>query len=345
MAVDNFGNVYIADTQNYAVKKWTATNSLVTTVVSSGLNRPASVAVDSSGNIYIADTYNNAIKKWTAINNTVTTLLNSGLDLPNGVAVDGAGNIYIADTYNNAIKKWTVANAAVSTIVTTGLNRPHSLAVDRSGNIYTADTSNNAIKKWTATSGAVTTLISGLNQPKGVAVDDSGNVHLADTSNHQIKALPRAFVDTSPQTINTPASTNSFSPVLPTNANLFPPFAPTSSQAWLTINSISNGVITFAITANTGAGRVANLAVLNRTIPITQTLIVTPPQISYSKAIAGLALTFPANPGQLYQIESAPTVTGPWTTNTILTAGTSGFLSYTNPISTVSNRFFRTRTP
>jgi hypothetical protein len=337
--------VFIADTQNFAIKKWTASNSVVSTVISSGLNRPAGVAVDTAGNLYIADTYNNAIKKWTATNNTVTTLVSSGLDLPNGLAVDAAGNVYIADTFFNRIKKWTAANQTVTTVISTGLIQPHGVAVDASGNIYVADSFNHAIKKWTVTSGAVTTLISGLNLPKGVAVDGSGNIYIADTSNNQIKELPRVFVDTSPRTINTSASTNSFSPVLPTNANLLPPFAPTSSQVWLTINSVSDSVINFSATANTGGSRTANITVLNQTIPITQTLIVTPPQIGHSKVLGGLVLNFAANPGQLYQIESAPAVTGPWTTNIALNAGASGLVSYTNPISTTGNRFFRTRTP
>ena len=345
VALDSSGNVFIADTQNFAIKKWTASNSTVTTVISSGLNRPAGVAVDTAGNLYIADTYNNAIKKWTATNNTLTTLVSSGLDLPNGVAVDASGNVYIADTFFKRVKKWTAANQTVTIVISTGLIQPHGVAVDASGNIYVADTFNHSIKKWTVTSGAVTTLISGLNLPKGVTADESGNVFVADTSNNQIKELPRAFVDTSPRVFNTPASTNSIFAVLPTNANLLPPFAPTSSQAWLTINSVSNGVINIAVTANTSASRTANLAVLNRTIPITQTLIVTPPTLGYSKIVAGLALNFAANPGQIYQIESAPAVTGPWITNTSLTGSASGILNYPNPISTVSNRFFRTRTP
>ncbi len=345
VAVDTAGNVFIADSQNYAIKKWTASNAVVTTIVSSGLNRPAGVAVDTAGNLYIADTFNNAIKKWTATNNTVTTLVSSGLDLPNGVAVDAAGNVYIADTFFNLVKKWSAANQTVSTVISTGIIQPHGVAVDASGNIYVTDTFNHAIKKWTVTSGAVTTLISGLSLPRGIAVDAVGNIFVADTSNNQIKQLPRVFVDTSPRTFNTPAGSHAVFAVLPTNANLLPPFAPTSSQGWLTFNNFSNGAIYFTVTANTGASRVANITVLTRTIPITQTLTVTPPTLSYSKIASGLALNFAANPGQLYLIESAQAVTGPWTTNTSLTGPASGLLSYTNPISTVSNRFFRTRTP
>ena len=90
--MDGAGNVYIADLHNNAIKKWTAANNTVTTLVASGLNQPEGVAVDGAGNVYIADIANNAIKKWTAASNTVTTLIASGLTGPWGVAVDGAGN-------------------------------------------------------------------------------------------------------------------------------------------------------------------------------------------------------------------------------------------------------------
>ena len=55
VAVDGAGNVYIADPGYNAIKKWTATNSTVTTLVSSGLCLSHGVAVDDAGNVYIAD--------------------------------------------------------------------------------------------------------------------------------------------------------------------------------------------------------------------------------------------------------------------------------------------------
>ena len=102
VAVDGAGNVYIADTANGAVKKWTATNNTVTTLVNSSQVPiyPVGVAVDGAGNVYIADFVNDAIEEWSASSHTVTTLVNSSqvpaYSTP-GVAVDGAGNVYIAD--------------------------------------------------------------------------------------------------------------------------------------------------------------------------------------------------------------------------------------------------------
>ena len=188
VAVSSQGKVYIADTDNNMIRKWTATNNTVTTVVSAGLSSPAGVAVDGAGNVYIADSGNNAIKKWVATNSTVTTLISAGLNDPFGVAVDGAGNVYIADTLNNAVKKWLVASNTVTTLVSNGLNHPFAVAVDGASNVYIADYGTNAIKEWTGPSNSVLTVVSnGLSSPAGVAVDGAGNVYIADSGNNAIK--------------------------------------------------------------------------------------------------------------------------------------------------------------
>jgi DNA-binding beta-propeller fold protein YncE len=154
----------------------------VTTLVSSGLNQPLSVAVDSTGNVYIADTVNRAVKKWTAANNTVTTLVSSNLSSPYGVAVDGAGNVYFTSG-SSLLQVWTATNNTVTTLLSSGLNGPEGVAVDAVGNVYFADSFNKAVKEWTAANSNVTTLVSsGLNKPSGVTLDTAGNVYFADTA-------------------------------------------------------------------------------------------------------------------------------------------------------------------
>jgi len=151
----------------------------VTTLVSSGLNRPSGVAVDGSGNVYIADTFDGAIKEWNVANG-LTTLVPSGLDVLMGVAVDGSGNVYIADTSHSAIKEWNASTQTVSTLVSSGLGQPWSVAVDGYGNVYFTDTITQAAYEWDASTLQVTTLVSsGLGAPPGVAVDGSGNVYIA----------------------------------------------------------------------------------------------------------------------------------------------------------------------
>jgi uncharacterized protein (TIGR03437 family) len=295
VAVDRSGNVYIADTNNHAVKEWSASTHQVTTLVSSGLGLPEGVAVDGFGNVYIADTANNAIKEWSASTQQLTTLVSSRLMSPKGVAVDASGNVYIADTGNWAIEEWNTSAQQLSVVVPDGLNWPEGAAVDGSGNIYVADTDDNAIKRWQPLTQNLPTLALGLSFPEGVAVDGSGNIYFADTCNNAIKQIPYAFVG--PVSLAEPASagTDSLLPVLPSTAPLTGVFAPTSDQGWLTIGSVSSGVVSFSFSANISIfSRAAHITVLGRQIVVMQAGRVPSPLIAgpkQSQTIAFAALS------------------------------------------------------
>ena len=84
-------------------------------------------------------------------------------------------------------------------------------------------------------------------------MDGAGNVYIADSGNNAIKELPRAFVDPTAKVGSRRAGSDVLPVVLPATANLLAPFAPTSDQPWLTITGITNGVVSFAFTANTAA--------------------------------------------------------------------------------------------
>jgi|GEM_PF-641641 len=187
-AVDGAGNVYISDTIDKAIKKWTAATQTLSTLVSTGLGSPEGVAVDGAGNVYIADISDKAVKKWTVATQTLSTLVSTGLSYPAGVTVDGAGNVYISDRVNNAIYKWTAATQTVSPLVSSGLGYPSGIAVDGSGNVYIANYINNTIEMWSVSTHLVGTLVaSGLNHPQGIAVDGSGNVYVADNGHSAVK--------------------------------------------------------------------------------------------------------------------------------------------------------------
>jgi sugar lactone lactonase YvrE len=135
VAFDISGNMYIADTNNYCIRKVTASTSIITTIAgkcmyagyngdngiatSAELYFPRSVALDSLGNIYIADEFNDRIRVVTALTGDISTLAGTGTagysgdggaatsaDLyePWGVALDSSGNIYVADTANSRIR-------------------------------------------------------------------------------------------------------------------------------------------------------------------------------------------------------------------------------------------------
>ncbi|MGB7922066.1 MAG: NHL repeat-containing protein [Pyrinomonadaceae bacterium] len=131
LALDEAGNLYVADTGNHAIRKVTPAGT-VTTLAGDGtagysdgpaaaarFNGPCGVTVDAHGNVYVADTYNDRIRRITP-GGQVETVAGGGLpgyrdgtaetalfDTPCGVVASAAGELLIADTGNNLIRKLT----------------------------------------------------------------------------------------------------------------------------------------------------------------------------------------------------------------------------------------------
>ncbi|MGA7524589.1 MAG: SBBP repeat-containing protein [Acidobacteriaceae bacterium] len=199
VAVDGSGNIYVADTDNSAVKEMPsgcASSNCVTTL-GGGFSYPWGVAVDGSGNIFVGDTDSSAVKEMPAgcASSSCVTSLGGGFVDPSGLAVDKYGNVYVADSENSAVKEVPPGCASYTCVTTLGggFLDPIGVAVDGSGNVYVADTDNNAVKVMPAgctSDTCVTTLGGGFVSPYGVAVDGSGNVYVADTYNKAVKEMP-----------------------------------------------------------------------------------------------------------------------------------------------------------
>ena len=181
VAVDNYGNVFVADTANRRMRKITAAGMVTTlggngicgsadgTVETARFCTPFGVAADGSGNAFVADYINSNVRKITA-NGLVTTLAGlagspgnvdgtvetARFGSPQSVAVDGSGNVFVAD---GSIRKITAAGlvttlaglvgsngSADGTGSSTRFNGPQGIAVDSSGNVYVADSANNTIR-------------------------------------------------------------------------------------------------------------------------------------------------------------------------------------------------------
>lgn len=196
IAVDESGNVYVSDTENYTIRKVTPAGVVTTLAGSPGaygsadgtgpaarFDGPQGIAVDTSGNVYVADEDANTIRKITP-GGVVTTLAGTPGVIgssngtgsaaqfcdPIGVAVDGAGNVYVGELGSSTIRKITSAGVVTTLAGTPGnigsadgtgsaaqFYWPTGVAVDGNGDVYVADTYNFTLRKVTST-GVVTTL-------------------------------------------------------------------------------------------------------------------------------------------------------------------------------------------
>jgi DNA-binding beta-propeller fold protein YncE len=208
IAVDSSGNVYVADTANNRIQKFTSTGSFLSKWGSLGtgdgqFDWPTGIAVDSSGNVYITDFNNNRIQKFTSTGSFLSKWGSLGtgdgqFDWPTGIAVDSSGNVYITDFNNNRIQKFTSTGSFLSKWGSLGtgdgqFHSPSGIAVDNSGNIYVTEYDNNRIQKFTSAGsflskwGSYGTGDGQFDIPFGIAVDSSGNVYVTDFDNNRIQ--------------------------------------------------------------------------------------------------------------------------------------------------------------
>ena len=191
IALDNIGNLYIADEYNHRVRKIDITGT-ISTIAGTGISGYTGDGIAATA---------------------------SGLNDPYGIAFDVAGNIYISDNNQSRIRKVDAAGI-ITTIAGTGtggytgdgipataaeLFGPDGLKVDGSGNIFFADLRNNSVRRIDGTSGIITTFAGtetlgfagdGLaattaefDSPCDVAIDAAGNVFIADLQNRRMRKV------------------------------------------------------------------------------------------------------------------------------------------------------------
>ncbi len=214
IAVDQTGNVYVADTWNHRIQKFDANGKFVTMWGVNGDTRgiavgnpmllygPRAVVIDAQGNVFVTDTGNKRILKFSANGEPLAQYGGVGSDPGQfleqvGVAIDRSGNIFVADTWNQRIQKfdanfnfitqWTVEAWDSQTVI----NKPY-LAVDGNGNVFVSDPEGARIIKFSndgkllAVYGGRGADLASFNQPTGLAVDAQGNLYVTDSGNHRI---------------------------------------------------------------------------------------------------------------------------------------------------------------
>jgi sugar lactone lactonase YvrE len=177
LALDNEGNILVADYGNALVRSITV-DGVVTTIpgTTSEFSEPWGITVSkTSGLAYVSDRSTHLIKKVNLSSGTVTTfagstdgddngtdLTNAQFDQPHGLAFDGFGNLYVADRWYSLVREivsagyvTTLAGNTTSSYVngngtSSGFYFPDGIAVEPNGNfLLVADYTNNCIRKVT----------------------------------------------------------------------------------------------------------------------------------------------------------------------------------------------------
>jgi uncharacterized protein (TIGR03437 family) len=208
LAVDSEGNVYIADSGNFRIRK-VDRNGTITTIAGNGQSGDSGdggqaaaaqigyvhgLALDGAGNLYFSDPYNHCVRK-ILTSGTVETVaggaFGSGgdgeaagqaqLNYPSGVAVDGKGNIYVADLLNHRVR---VIGSDGTMFTAAGTGAP-GFSGDGEPGPYAA-----------------------LDMPAELALAPGGDLYIADLRNFRIRGLlspqmpPQPAVDGAPGVLN-----------------------------------------------------------------------------------------------------------------------------------------------
>jgi len=193
ISVASTGEVFIADTYNFKIRKATA-GGVVTTHAGTGTSGSADgpvasatlgyindTAVDAAGNVYVSDGY--TIRKIDTAGEVTTLAGTAGssgtadgigaaarFTSPRGIAATADGTVYVADQYAQTIRKISPAGEVTTLAGQAGVggfvdgtgaaarfSQPLDVAVDADGFVYVADSLSNCIRK-ISPMGEVTTL-------------------------------------------------------------------------------------------------------------------------------------------------------------------------------------------
>lgn len=213
VAVGKDGSVYVSDTWNHRIQKFTADGQFVKMWGYFGQGEkpeafwgPRGLAVDKDGRLYVMDTGNKRVAIFDPNGNFITQFGTAGFekgqfDEPVGIALDAQGDVYITDTWNQRVQVMAPGSNGLTftplrTWDITGWkgqsldNKPFLAISPLNGNVFVTDPENprvlefdaqgNFIRGW----GKYSNSTDGFGLASGVAVAQDGSVWVSDGANN-----------------------------------------------------------------------------------------------------------------------------------------------------------------
>ena len=202
-AVDNKGNLYIADRGNGQIRKITkpgATNSITSALIS-GLSKPVDVAVGKDNNLYVLTQGDGTIRKYKT-SGSLKQEITSGLDNPTALALDSQRNIYVAEL-GGTVRRILAASGDFDDFLVSGLNHPRGIALIDDNTLAVSDSDNNQIQVFDLLNQANNfsigdgsagfadglVAVSKFNHPQKIAASPNGSLVVADRLNNRVRTV------------------------------------------------------------------------------------------------------------------------------------------------------------
>ena len=213
VAVAPDGTVYVADTWNYRIQKFTPDGKFLQmwgtgpALGNTQFYGPRGLAVDSLGHVFVADTGNKRIVIYDASGNYLNEFGTPGMDLgqldePVDIAIDSLGNVYVTDTWNQRIQVFSPdatrlvytasAQWPVDAWAGNSLENKPFITVDTSGTVSVTDPELCRVISFSAATGKPTHVYDGcatgtaFQLPIGIVSDGSGGLWVTDATNGKL---------------------------------------------------------------------------------------------------------------------------------------------------------------
>ena len=183
VAVDNAGNVYVADECTYgyngSVTVYPAGQQSPTLTITTGIEAPYGIAVDSNGNVFVSNLDANDVTAYAAGQTTpYETISGSQFGTyaqPVGLAVDSSNNLWVASDENSTVYEVPAGSSQPENAGLSDLKGPSGMSFDANGNLYVTNFAANSAGIYPPGSQTPTTTITdGMSGPTANTVTAAG---------------------------------------------------------------------------------------------------------------------------------------------------------------------------